>query len=230
MQRDPHYDDVVGEVKAFLEQRLNAARRRRHRRRANRRRSGLRLRQDGAHNLELLRLKHCASCRTRRCSSACRGSRRWANHRPGRRRAPRRQPRDGFARAAGWRGDTARTRREGNEGRDRGLAGVPEGRVRPSRLLALRARDNTQTETFRTDGVRGTIGQSPMTPDFVLRLGYAAGKVLSGKQGGQPSGADRQGHAHLGLHGRVGARGRAFRPPASTCTCAARCRRRRSRT
>src|SRR5881394_2648693 len=34
---------------------------------------------------------------------------------------------------------------------------------------------------FGTDGVRGTIGQSPMTPDFVMRLGYAAGKVLSGQ-------------------------------------------------
>src|SRR5258706_15656754 len=31
---------------------------------------------------------------------------------------------------------------------------------------------------FGTDGVRGTIGQSPMTPEFVLRLGYAAGRVL----------------------------------------------------
>src|SRR5712691_4861164 len=32
---------------------------------------------------------------------------------------------------------------------------------------------------FGTDGVRGTVGHSPMTPDFVLRLGYAAGKVFS---------------------------------------------------
>jgi phosphoglucosamine mutase len=39
---------------------------------------------------------------------------------------------------------------------------------------------------FGTDGVRGTVGQSPMTPDFVLRLGYAAGKVLSG-QGAHPA-------------------------------------------
>jgi phosphoglucosamine mutase len=39
---------------------------------------------------------------------------------------------------------------------------------------------------FGTDGVRGTVGQSPMTPDFVLRLGYAAGKVLAG-QGGHPA-------------------------------------------
>lgn len=37
---------------------------------------------------------------------------------------------------------------------------------------------------FGTDGVRGTVGHAPMTPDFVLRLGYAAGKVLAGKQGG----------------------------------------------
>src|SRR5436309_857025 len=28
---------------------------------------------------------------------------------------------------------------------------------------------------FGTDGVRGTVGLSPMTPDFVMRLGYAAG-------------------------------------------------------
>jgi len=36
---------------------------------------------------------------------------------------------------------------------------------------------------FGTDGVRGTVGQSPMTPEFVLRLGYAAGQVLSGRNG-----------------------------------------------
>ena len=39
---------------------------------------------------------------------------------------------------------------------------------------------------FGTDGVRGAVGQSPMTPDFVLRLGYAAGKVLAGS-GGHPA-------------------------------------------
>ncbi len=31
---------------------------------------------------------------------------------------------------------------------------------------------------FGTDGVRGRVGQSPITPDFVMRLGYAAGDVL----------------------------------------------------
>jgi phosphoglucosamine mutase len=38
---------------------------------------------------------------------------------------------------------------------------------------------------FGTDGVRGTVGASPMTPDFVMRLGYAAGKVLLGEMRGQ---------------------------------------------
>jgi phosphoglucosamine mutase len=32
---------------------------------------------------------------------------------------------------------------------------------------------------FGTDGVRGRVGESPITPDFVLKLGYCAGKVLS---------------------------------------------------
>jgi phosphoglucosamine mutase len=32
---------------------------------------------------------------------------------------------------------------------------------------------------FGTDGVRGTVGSLPITPDFVMRLGYAAGKVLA---------------------------------------------------
>lgn len=31
---------------------------------------------------------------------------------------------------------------------------------------------------FGTDGVRGRVGQSPITPDFVMRLGYSAGKAL----------------------------------------------------
>jgi phosphoglucosamine mutase len=32
---------------------------------------------------------------------------------------------------------------------------------------------------FGTDGIRGLVGQYPITPDFVMRLGYAAGKVLA---------------------------------------------------
>ena len=31
---------------------------------------------------------------------------------------------------------------------------------------------------FGTDGIRGTVGQHPITPDFVLRLAHAVGRVL----------------------------------------------------
>ncbi|MSQ74130.1 MAG: phosphoglucosamine mutase [Betaproteobacteria bacterium] len=36
---------------------------------------------------------------------------------------------------------------------------------------------------FGTDGVRGRVGEPPMTPDFVMRLGYAAGEVLLRRAG-----------------------------------------------
>jgi phosphoglucosamine mutase len=32
---------------------------------------------------------------------------------------------------------------------------------------------------FGTDGIRGEVGQFPIVPEFITRLGYAAGKVLS---------------------------------------------------
>lgn len=32
---------------------------------------------------------------------------------------------------------------------------------------------------FGTDGIRGKVGENPITPDFVLKLGWAAGKVLA---------------------------------------------------
>ena len=35
---------------------------------------------------------------------------------------------------------------------------------------------------FGTDGIRGKVGEAPITPDFVMRLGYAAGKVLVSEQ------------------------------------------------
>ena len=42
---------------------------------------------------------------------------------------------------------------------------------------------------FGTDGIRGLVGVAPITPDFVMRLGYAAGKVLamSPPAGGRPT-------------------------------------------
>ena len=38
---------------------------------------------------------------------------------------------------------------------------------------------------FGTDGIRGLVGTPPITLDFVMRLGYAAGKVLATSQGGK---------------------------------------------
>jgi phosphoglucosamine mutase len=35
---------------------------------------------------------------------------------------------------------------------------------------------------FGTDGIRGTVGQAPITPDFMLRLGHAVGRVLKSQE------------------------------------------------
>lgn len=37
----------------------------------------------------------------------------------------------------------------------------------------------TPRKYFGTDGIRGKVGESPITPDFVLKLGWAAGCVLA---------------------------------------------------
>ena len=39
---------------------------------------------------------------------------------------------------------------------------------------------------FGTDGVRGRVGVPPITPDFVMKLGWAAGRVLSRGVRGKP--------------------------------------------
>lgn len=38
---------------------------------------------------------------------------------------------------------------------------------------------------FGTDGIRGPVGQAPITPDFVLKLGWAIGKVFADASGGK---------------------------------------------
>ncbi|MFL1405701.1 phosphoglucosamine mutase [Marinobacter sp. M1N3S26] len=38
---------------------------------------------------------------------------------------------------------------------------------------------------FGTDGIRGRVGEAPITPDFMLRLGWAAGQAF--KRDGQPN-------------------------------------------
>ncbi|MCE8042599.1 phosphoglucosamine mutase [Halomonas daqingensis] len=36
---------------------------------------------------------------------------------------------------------------------------------------------------FGTDGIRGTVGEYPITPDFMLKLGWAVGRVLARESG-----------------------------------------------
>ena len=38
---------------------------------------------------------------------------------------------------------------------------------------------------FGTDGIRGRVGEDPITPEFVMRLGWAAGRVFAEQGGGQ---------------------------------------------
>ena len=37
---------------------------------------------------------------------------------------------------------------------------------------------NSERQYFGTDGIRGTVGRPPITPDFMLRLAHAVGRVL----------------------------------------------------
>jgi phosphoglucosamine mutase len=56
---------------------------------------------------------------------------------------------------------------------------------RPSRTDSTKYQQQTphkdkdmSRQYFGTDGIRGTVGQPPITPDFVLRLAHAVGRVL----------------------------------------------------
>lgn len=41
----------------------------------------------------------------------------------------------------------------------------------------------TTKKYFGTDGIRGRVGTAPITPDFMLKLGWAAGTVFANKKG-----------------------------------------------
>jgi phosphoglucosamine mutase len=59
-------------------------------------------------------------------------------------------------------------------------------RVVDNGALSIKRMLKMSRKYFGTDGIRGTVGQAPITPDFMLRLGHAVGQVLR-KQGGRPS-------------------------------------------
>jgi phosphoglucosamine mutase len=80
---------------------------------------------------------------------------------------------------------------------------------------------------FGTDGVRGRVGEHPITADFMLNLGRAAGKVLAGNDNRavvigkdtRISGYMFESALEAGLAWKRG-----WPRPAPTCSCSARCR------
>lgn len=48
-------------------------------------------------------------------------------------------------------------------------------------------KQNMSRKYFGTDGIRGRVGEAPITPDFVLKLGAAAGQVLASSDKGKPA-------------------------------------------
>ncbi|MBE7526362.1 MAG: phosphoglucosamine mutase [Burkholderiales bacterium] len=54
---------------------------------------------------------------------------------------------------------------------------------------------------FGTDGIRGKVGEFPITPDFFLRLGYAVGKVLLASE--QQLAADKRPTVLIGKDTRI---------------------------
>jgi phosphoglucosamine mutase len=53
---------------------------------------------------------------------------------------------------------------------------------------------------FGTDGIRGTVGTAPITPDFMLKLGWAAGRVFGNDDGARKKNHYWQGHTHLWIY------------------------------
>ncbi len=75
---------------------------------------------------------------------------------------------------------------------------------------------------FGTDGIRGTVGRSPITADFVLRLAHAVGRVLK-KTEARPTvliGKDTRISGYM----LESALNRASTRPASTWCCPVPCR------
>ena len=45
--------------------------------------------------------------------------------------------------------------------------------------------DSVKRKYFGTDGIRGRVGEPTISPDFAVKLGWAAGRVLGGSRGGK---------------------------------------------
>lgn len=51
---------------------------------------------------------------------------------------------------------------------------------KPCKIMAKEI-DMSERKYFGTDGIRGRVGEYPITPDFALKLGWAAGRILAKK-------------------------------------------------
>jgi dihydropteroate synthase len=219
MQAAPMAGDVVPVVAQFLTERANALRDRADRAFTHRARSGHRLRQDGGAEFRLAG----AAARTARSGlpllvgwsrksslGAATGIERLVN---------------------GWCPAWPRRCWPWSAGRPWcacTMCAIPwrAGRLarrcapRTTRLSA-RGKQQHDTKYFGTDGIRGTVGQPPITPDFVLRLAHAVGRVLK-KTEKRPTvliGKDTRISGYM-LESALES---GFNRPASTSCCSARC-------
>ncbi len=171
MQAEPYYVDVVAEVQAFLVARRAIAVTGGVDARSHCLRSGLWLRQDGcaqlpfAESIALAGAGWAASA-----GGAVAQVDAWCRDGSQDRRATRRVGRGGPARSRARSAYRAGPRRGGDARCDRDVAGGGG--------TAL-SQEPVSRRYFGTDGVRGTVGEAPITPEFVLRLGQAAGRVFA---------------------------------------------------
>ena len=171
MQDAPRYEDVVAEVSAFLASRIRACRDAGIARDAPGCRSWIRLRQNAlAHNLTLL--KHLRALGRWACRSLVGLSRKsMLGKLTGRRSDERLAGSVALAAIAVLNG--ARIVRAHD------VAATVDAVARGSRCQRMEENSSMARKYFGTDGVRGRVGEHPMTVDFALRLASAAARVLA---------------------------------------------------
>ena len=209
----PRYDDVVAEVGELpARARATRCRRRGIAARAHRARPGHRLRQDAssttsrccARQRELLALGRpllVGLVAQVARSGAVTG--RPVDERLAGQRGGGAARRCSAARASCGCTTSAATRR-----RAEGLAGRRHAGASTT-IRATQRRHTTMTQNyFGTDGIRGTVGRRRSRPTSCCGWAMPSAGCCRRSEAHAPDGADRQGHAHLRLHDRVGARSR----------------------
>jgi hypothetical protein len=192
MQANPRYDDVVREVRDFLVARALIAEGAGIARDRIAIDPGFGFGKTMAHNLALLRSLRALAGPDTRCWPGCRARRRSARSPAG-------------TSASGWRAASPRRWRRSRAARRivrvhdvretvdaLAASGSPS---KPRRDLPLEVRpvpqrpqrrsigEQMQRKYFGTDGMRGRVGDAPITPELVMKLGWAAGRTLASPEG-----------------------------------------------